>query len=302
MAIIDDIRSQWRTGGATKRLLIINLAVFLAVQTTGLIGWLLGRPYLEEWLLLQLMATSDTAQLLRKPWTAITYMFTHQAVMHLVWNMIVLWFSGQLFRGLLGDKRLVGNYLLGGLVGLAVYLLSSLLPGHLGLGGHGAILGASAAVMAVFIGVATYQPEMRIGLMFIGPVALKWVALGFLVLDLIGIRSGSNTGGHLAHLGGALYGFVAAKQLRAGRDWSLGLVEGLERLGGLFRKRQRRGRMRVVDIPARKGRVVQDEDYNAMKNARQERVDAILDKISRSGYDSLSKDERDLLFRASKDQ
>lgn len=302
MGIRDDIQAQWRTGGAVKRLLFINIAVFLIVQVMALIGWASGRPEVESLVLQQLMATGNTGWLIRHPWTVITYMFTHQAVMHLVWNMIMFWFSGQLFQGLLGDKRLVGNYLLGGLSGLALYLISSLLPAHLGLGGEAPILGASAAVMAVFIGVATYQPEVRVGMLFIGPVALKWVAVAVLALDLIGIRSGSNTGGHLAHLGGALYGFIAAKQLMRGNDWSMAFITGLERIGDLFRRNKGKGRMRVVERPRRKARVMQDTDFNALKKAKQERVDAILDKISRSGYDSLSKDERDLLFRASNDQ
>ncbi|HEY0975939.1 MAG TPA: rhomboid family intramembrane serine protease [Flavobacteriales bacterium] len=302
MGIRDDIQAQWRMGGAVKRLLFVNIAVFLTILALSLVGLLTGHPQLEGRVLEQLMASSDGHWLIRHPWTVITYMFTHQGVMHLVWNMIMFWFSGQLFRNLLGDERLVGNYLLGGLSGLALYLISGILPVGSGLGAHNPILGASAAVMAVFIGIATYQPELRVGLLFIGPVALKWIALGVLVLDLIGIRDGSNTGGHLAHIGGALYGFIAAKQLMRGNDWSLAFVQGLQRIGGLFRRNGRKGRMRVVERPRRKARVMQDTDFNALKKAKQERVDAILDKISRSGYDSLSKDERDLLFRASNDQ
>ncbi|MFT3885318.1 MAG: rhomboid family intramembrane serine protease [Flavobacteriales bacterium] len=298
----DELRAQWRHGGAVKRLLLVNIGVFLLVTLVGLAGWLFGRNDLDDRLLPYLMASGDPIWLLHRPWTVVTYMFTHQAVMHLFWNMLMFWFSGQLFQGLLGDKRLVGNYLLGGLSGFAFYLLGGFLPAHLGLASAYPILGASAAVMAIFVGIATYQPNIEVNLFFLFTVRLKYVALVVVLLDLVGVRAGDNTGGHMAHLGGALYGFLAAKQLMQGRDWSGNFIEGLERIGDLIRGRKR-ARLKVAKGPARRTvRVVHDIDYNAAKRDKQERVDAILDKISRSGYDSLSKDERDFLFHASHEQ
>ncbi len=299
MTIRDEIRLQWRTGGAVKRLLFINLGVFLAVQIIGLIGRFTHRPWLEEQVLLQLMGSDIPAVLLRHPWTVITYMFTHQQVMHILWNMLMFWFSGQLFQGLLGERRLVGNYLLGGLAGFVVYFLGGLLSPDINPGAGMPILGASAAVMSVFIGIATYQPEMEVGLMFAGQVKLKWVALVILVLDLIAIKQGDNTGGHLAHLGGALYGFFAARALQSGSDLSLRFANGLAVIASWFTFKKR-SRLRVEKRPQRR-KVVVEEDYNAARNAKQQRVDAILDKISRSGYDSLSKEEREFLFKASKE-
>jgi membrane associated rhomboid family serine protease len=235
--------------------------------------------------------------LLRKPWSPVTYMFTHQAPMHLFWNMVMFWFSGQLFQGILGDKRLLGNYLLGGLTGYLFYALGGLLPAHLALGSQGPILGASAAVMGVFIGIASYRPDMEVNLFLIGPVRLKYLGIAVLVLDLIAIREGGNTGGHMAHLGGALYGFLAARQLSKGNDWSMDAVNRLERLLQFLRFR-RGPRMRVEKGPKRSQASRSDADYNAQKKQQQERIDAILDKISRSGYDSLTKEERDFLFRS----
>ncbi len=301
MSIQDEIKSQWRFGGAVKRLLFINIGVFLVVQIIGLVGKLSGHGDLWEGLLLdQLMGTDVPGKLIMRPWTVITYMFTHQAVMHIVWNMIMFWFSGQLFQGLLGERRLVGNYLLGGLAGFLLYFLGGFLPADVNPGAGSPILGASGAVMAVFIGIAAYQPDMEVGLMFAGQVKLKWVAIVMLVVDLIGIKQGGNTGGHLAHVGGALYGYLAAIELKRGNDWSMGFVNMLSRIGSLFSK-NKGPRMRVAKRPERR-RVTVDADYNAAKKEKQARVDAILDKISRSGYDSLSKDERDLLFQASKDR
>lgn len=297
MTITDDIKHQWRTGGMLKRLLMVNIGVFLAVWAVELAGWLFNAKGLGYLLLDQLMGTSDPAKLLRRPWSPVTYMFTHQAPMHLFWNMVMFWFSGQLFQDLLGGKRLLGFYLLGGLSGFVFYALGAVMPAHLALASNGPILGASAAVMSVLIGIATYRPDMLVNLFLIGPVRLKYVGIAILVLDLIAIRGGSNTGGHLAHLGGALYGFLAARQLAQGVDWSGRLVERLEGLGALFTRRKG-PRMRVEKAPAGRRASRSDADYNLAKKQKQERIDAILDKISRSGYDSLTKDERDFLFKS----
>ena len=228
-------------------------------------------------------------------------MFTHQAPMHLFWNMVMLWFSGQIFEGILGGERMLGNYLLGGLCGFAFYALGSFMPAHLSLASHGPILGASAAVMGIFIGVAAYRPDMQVSLMFIGSVRLKYIALAVLVLDLIAIREGGNTGGHLAHLGGALYGFVAARQLAQGKDWSKDLVAWLTRIGNRV-KGKSGPRMRVAKKPTKGTPPRNDAEFNAVKKQHQERIDAILDKISRSGYGSLTKEERDYLFKAGNDR
>ncbi|MCI1754036.1 MAG: rhomboid family intramembrane serine protease [Flavobacteriales bacterium] len=299
MSLTTDIKNQWATGGMTKKLLIVNIGVFLVVWAVELFGWLVGTSGIGALFLNNLMGSNNWAWLAWHPWTPITYMFTHQAPMHLFWNMVMLWFSGQLFESLLGGQRMLGNYLLGGLCGFAFYALGSFMPAHLSLASNGPILGASAAVMGVFIGIAAYRPDMLVNLMLLGAVRLKYIALAVLVLDLIAIRQGGNTGGHLAHLGGALYGFVAARQLAQGKDWSLGFVTWLENLGQKL-KPKKKSRMRVEKRPTGNSVPRNDVEYNAAKKQQQERIDAILDKISKSGYGSLSKDERDYLFKAGK--
>jgi hypothetical protein len=175
------------------------------------------------------------------------------------------------------------------------------IPGIRGQGDGSDILGASASVMAVFIGIAAYRPDMVVSLLIFGEVRLKWIALIYLVLDLVSIRQGNNSGGHLAHVGGALYGYLAATQLKKGSDWSGAFMDQLQRIGSLFTRRKG-PRLRLEKMDHRKVRVLQDSDFNATKRAKEERVNAILDKISRSGYDSLSKEEKDFLFRASHEQ
>ncbi len=301
MSIADDIKYQWSTGGMLKQLLILNLGVFLALWVVELAGWLLGIRGASSYLLDQLMGTNIPAKLITRPWTPVTYMFTHQAPMHLFWNMVIFWFSGQLFQSILGGKRLLGNYLLGGLAGYVFYALGSLMPAHLALGSNGPILGASAAVMGVFIGIAAYRPDMLVNLFLIGPVRLKYLGIAVLVLDLIAIQEGGNTGGHLAHLGGALYGYLSARQLAKGTDWSGNFVTWLEGLLRVF-KRRNKPKMRVEKRPHTAHGGVSDADFNASRKQHQERIDAILDKISRSGYDSLSKAERDFLFKNGNDR
>lgn len=308
MGLQDDLRMQWRTGGMVVRLIIINLAVFLAL----LLAYLVLLPvagngegakglrdvYIVQWL----RSTSDLSTLVTRPWTVFTYMFTHVGLGHIFWNMLLLWFGGRLFQDLLGGKRLLGHYILGGLFGLALFVLvQNLLPGmHGGLTPPG-ILGASAGVLSVFIGIAAYRPDMVVHLLLIGPVKLMYVAGVFLLLDLVGIGSGDGVA-HEAHIGGALYGFLAAQQLKRGNDWSLRFVTFLERLWAPL-SRKKGPRMRVEKTRSNKdfarSTVASDTAFNRSKRENQARVDMILDKISRSGYDSLSKAEKDFLFKAS---
>lgn len=300
MGIQDDLRMQWRTGGMVVRLLLLNVAVFVALIAFQLVlsiamgDRMTGMAALDRYVVQWLRSTSDLGALLLKPWTVFTYMFVHTGLGHIFWNMMLLWFGGRLFRDLLGDKRLLGNYLLGGLSGFALFALSqNLLPGFHG-GLHAGIQGASAAVLSVFVGIAAYRPDMVVHLILIGPVKLMYVAAVFVLLDLVGIGSGDGVA-HEAHIGGALYGLLSSLQLKQGRDWSLGFVELLERLWPF---RARKARMRVEKSFTR-STPQSDARYNADKREKQARVDNILDKISRSGYDSLSKEEKDYLFKAS---
>jgi len=308
MGLMDELRQQWRTGGALIRLVLVNALVFVALLLMHLVlipiagDRMIADVWSEVYVMHWLQSTYVWGDLLFRPWTVITYMFVHLDFFHVFFNMLMLWFSGRLFMDLLGGKRLVGNYLLGGLAGWLFYALAyTYIPGIRGQGDGSDILGASASVMAVFIGIAAYRPDMVVNLLIFGAVRLKWIALIYLVLDLVSIRQGNNSGGHLAHVGGALYGYLAATQLKKGSDWSGAFMDQLQRIGSLFTRRKG-PRLRVEKMDRRKVRVLQDSDFNATKRAKEERVNAILDKISRSGYDSLSKEEKDFLFRASHEQ
>lgn len=296
MGFQDDLQRQWRSGGMVVRLILVNAAVFLLLRVIDLPFWMMRSqgPEILPWL----WSTSNMHALLYRPWTVVTYMFTHWDLMHVFFNMLMLWFLGRIFEDLLGGKRLLGNYILGGLSGFLLYLLGyNFLPVFQDYADASTILGASAAVMGVLIGIAAYRPDLEVHLLLFGAVKLKWIALALLVIDLVSVRSGSNSGGHLAHLGGALYGYLASMQLKRGSDWSLAFVNGLSAIGNVF-KRNKGPRLRVEKRPA-PGATRTDASFNAAKRDKQERIDAILDKISRSGYDSLSKEEKDLLFKES---
>lgn len=278
------------------RLILINAGVFVALHLINLPFWAMRQqgPDILGWL----WSTSNLSELLFRPWTVITYMFTHWGFGHIFFNLLMLWFMGRLFEDLLGGKRVLGNYLLGGFSGFLFYLVSyNLLPVFDGHAATSTILGASASVMAVLVGIAAYRPDYEVRLLLFGTVRLKWIAVVLVVIDLVSVQEGQNSGGHLAHLGGALYGYLASMQLRKGNDWSLGFVNGLERVTGIFRS-TKGPRLRVEKAFA--GRKMSDAAFNQRKNDHQARIDSILDKISRSGYDSLSKDEKDFLFKAGK--
>ncbi|MEO8588710.1 MAG: rhomboid family intramembrane serine protease [Flavobacteriales bacterium] len=292
---------QWRSGGMVVRLILINVAVFVGMVVAYLLflpsgGSGAGAEILRDMYIVQwLRSSADLQVLLYRPWTVVTYMFTHTGLGHIFWNMLLLWFGGRMFEDLLGGKRLLGHYLLGGLSGLALFVIMGNVMPALHGGPAGGIMGASAGVLSVFIGIAAYRPDMVVNLILIGPVKLMYVAAVFLLLDMVGIGSGDGVA-HEAHIGGALYGYFASRQLTHGRDWSMAFVNFLEKLISPFKRRNPKLR---VEKSFSKAAMRNDEAYNLAKRSKQAKVDSILDKISRSGYDSLSKDEKDILFKAS---
>lgn len=295
MNIIDDLKQQYKTGSALIKLLFINVSVFVFVHLIGLIIFFFtgssGASLVVSWLALP----SEISELLFKPWTFVSYMFLHEGMWHLLINMLILYFGGQIFMQFLDEKKLVATYLLGGFTGGLIYILTfNLLPIFSPLAPISILLGASASVMAVLIAAATYVPNFTVRLIFLGNVRLKYIAIFYLVLDIISIPQ-SNAGGHLSHLGGALFGFIFIYQLKKGKDITLGFNKWLNYLKHLFSSQKN---MRVVY--KKPGKTKTDEAYNTQKILHQKKIDAILDKISKSGYDSLSKAEKAILFDASK--
>ena len=287
---IENLRSLIRTSDMLKKLLILNIALFLFIRIVNAISGLFLIPVFDFHGVSQTLAIpADLPSFLTKPWTLITYMFFHWDISHILFNMLWLYWMGKIFQEYLGAKKLLNTYLLGGIAGAVFFVLAfnvfpkfnAVLPGSFALG-------ASASVLAITVAAATLVPEYRISLLFFGPVALKWIALVTILLDVISI-SGSNAGGHIAHLGGALYGFIYIRQLQKGRDLTGWLTRFFDRFS-------RSGKMHLAHSKRKK-----DEDYNLDRKSQQERMDGILDKISKSGYGSLTKEEKEFLFKVSKE-
>jgi membrane associated rhomboid family serine protease len=294
MGVIEDIKRIYRESNIVGRFIFVNVGVFLFINLIGLIEMLTQTPIFSgvKWL----AAPSDLVDLAMKPWTIITYMFLHERFWHLFWNMIMLFFAGRIFHDLLGTRRFINTYFVGGLAGLILFVLFyNIFPAFEAQRGA-PILGASASVMAIFVGIATYTPNYTVFLPIIGGVRLKWIALFYVVIDFISIRSGVNSGGHIAHLGGALWGFLWARQILSGRDISSWFDNVVAVVLAFI---PRRG-MRVVHQKSAAEKRTSAATHKNRDKAEEELIDEILDKISKSGYDSLSAKEKEILFRASK--
>lgn len=294
MALLDDIRFQFRTGNILMQLIYINGGIFLLLMIVRVVLFLTGNEPMYGTVVRQLSIPASIPAILSRPWSIITHMFIHDGFLHILVNMMWLHFGGSIFLRYLDSKRLLSTFLLGGLSGALVFVLTmNVIPiFQVQLEGSTA-LGASAAVLAIMVAAATTAPNHVVHLVLIGPVKLKYIALLSVVLDVLLIPQG-NAGGHFGHLGGAAFGFLFATQLKLGRDLSIDFMRPFAWMKNGFPKRNRK--IKVVHSRAKN-----DEQFNEDKKSRQEQMDAILDKIKRSGYDSLSKTEKEVLFRASKE-
>ncbi len=278
-------------GDSLQRLLLVNVAVFLIVRITFAISSLFNYPIFSFLEVSSLLAIpSNTTLLLKHPWTIFSYMFYHWDFMHILFNMLWLYWMGAIIMEYLGSKKMIGIYIMGGFFGAFAYVLAfNIFPIFAQSVNASFALGASASVLAITVAAATLLPDYQISLMFLGNVALKWIAAVSVLLDLISI-SGENAGGHIAHLGGALFGFIYIKSLQSGTN----LTAWMEILSDTFSGKK--GKMKVAY-----NRKKSDEEFSVQKKITQEQMDEILDKISKSGYGSLSQNEKDFLFKFSKD-
>lgn len=292
MDILSDIKRTFKEGSSLTRLIYINLGVFLLVQIIGVVFYLSGQiNVIPDWL----SVPSNISDILKKPWTPITYMFLHTGFIHLLFNILGLYWFGKLFLYRLDGSQLLSVYLLGGLLGAIFYVISyNIFPVFESV--NGLLLGASASVFAILVAIAFYDPNNEIHLSFIGTFQLKYVALFYVLLSVIGI-SASNPGGNIAHLGGAAWGWLYIFQLRKGKDIGAGLVRFLDKISisiqNLFKPKNNL-KVTFKQTPR------DDHEYNRLKKMEQEEVNRILEKIAKSGYDSLSKGEKEILFRQGK--
>ncbi len=274
---------KYRYGNYLTKLLYINIAIYVIISFFRVFLFLfnVGNQALY-YPLNYLMLPADTSTLLKMPWTIFTYMFTHEQILHIAFNMLWFYWFGKIFIDYLGSRKLLNTYLMGGLFGALFYISAfNLFPVFSDVLTSSRALGASAAVLAVVVTISFYIPNYTMNLLFIGPVKLKHIAIFSIVIDLLSIAS-ENSGGHIAHLGGAFYGVIYGMLLR---NNSIKLPKFK------FNRRTKK---------TRSARYMTDEEWNFQKAQTQKEIDRILDKIAQQGYNSLTDKEKEILFKAGK--
>lgn len=278
------------------KIVVINIAVFLVLNIISIVmifaGEESGRFIVEQWVAMP----GNFGRLARHAWTPLSYMFSQIEPLHLIFNMLWLYWFGIVFQLLSTPKRMIGLYLLGGLGGAALYLLAvNTIPYFAGHGGL--LIGSSASVIAIVTATAIMAPDYRMNLLFLGAVSLKWIAIVTIGIDLLSV-TGSNAGGHIAHLGGAAVGAIFALGLKRGHDITAPLNSLIDAIVNLFRRRPkvRPARFKASGAPS----APRPKAPSAASAADQAELDKILDKIKKSGYSSLTADERARLFDVSR--
>lgn len=295
MSILNEIKESFKSGSALIKLIYINVGVFLAVNILYAIFYLvMAMEPVQKFILTWFALPADPEQFIIHPWSLISYMFLHESFIHILFNMLWLYWFGAIFQRFLSQQQLVGVYIFGGIAGAAAYLLTfNIFPVFEEAYKISYALGASAAVLAVISAIAFFKPDYRLNLVFIGPVKIIYLALIMIVVTSF-VDFSINTGGKVAHLGGALYGWIYAVSLRRGKDFTAAANKFLY---GLFVWKRTTGRKSKMKVSYKKPK--NDMDYMAEKAVKQEEINRILDKIAKSGYDSLTKQEKETLFRES---
>ncbi len=294
-SIWNGIKNSFCHGSSLIRLIYINIGLFLSMKIINVIFILTGFGDANDIFLDNLGLPAYWHFVLYRPWTIITYMFTQFGFFHLLFNMLWLYWFGNIFLNHFSQKELTGVYLLGGFAGALLYLLSyNTLPFFERSLYYSVAIGASASVMAIVFAVCTYLPQYRIYIFLIGPVKLIHLAVFTAIIDILSIPS-SNAGGHIAHLGGALFGYLFVVSTRRQLHFTRFFVSQLQKIGYLWPGRKK---MRVKYKKSFSS--MNDREYNEYKKRREDMINNILDKISRSGYESLSREEKEILFKSDK--
>lgn len=281
------LRYQFARLSIAEKLIAANVFIFIL---NGLLAALMGYS-VSHWFHLP----KDFLEFVGQPWSLVTYSFFHAGLGHIFWNMLMLYFASRIFLNLFDAQRFINVYFLGVIVGGVVFLLSyNVFPTLLNT--NTALIGASAGVTAVLIFVCAYIPNQEVRILFFN-VKLWHVGAFFVLVDLIQIPYGGNIGGRLAHLGGAFLGYIYARQLFRGNDIGSGFTKLRNSIADLFKPREKKAPLKTVYKKDKAPGSAADYD----KQVRQRKIDTILDKISKSGYESLSKEEKDFLFKAGKE-
>ena len=301
--VLDEFKHAFnRPDNGLVQIILLNLVVYVGLIFLRVILTLTGGAGVYDQIMQWLMLPAAIPEFLTRPWTLITYFFVHERFFHILFNMLFLYWFGKIIKEFLGGSKVVNLYVLGGLAGGIFYILIyNTIPFFAERIDSSMMLGASAGVFAVVVGAATFMPNYTILLMFIGPVRIKYIAIFYVILAFAQ-TTGANAGGELAHLGGAALGFFYIKQLQKGTDWGKWIHSFFGFIKSFFVRQPK------VKVTYRKTSKSKTKSKSQSKTATskpidstsQEEIDDILDKISHSGYESLSKEEKQKLFNASK--
>lgn len=295
----EDLGRFFRSNAVLPRLIVINALIWLGIGIMRVFAFLLDVPdaSLTNTVVDYLALPANLDNLIARPWTMVTYMFLHLDFFHILFNMLWLFWFGKIFLEFLKARQLMWIYLLGGLSGGILYVVFyNVFPVFEKSLDLSVALGASASVMAIVTAISVYVPGYTINMLFIGRVKIFYIALFLFVLDFFMIR-GDNAGGHIAHIGGAIFGFSYILISRKGMNFKY--VLNLKFIKNIFRGKNSRMRVEYKSGEPFNGRPLSDEEYNLIKAEHQRKIDIILDKISKSGYESLTSAEKDLLFKSS---
>jgi membrane associated rhomboid family serine protease len=294
MNVVNDLKLQYRMGGLAQKLIFWNVGLFAIPFLVNMIcNYVFKIDFNLFW---WISVSSSPMDLLYKPWSLITYAFFHAGFFHIFFNMLVFNFASGLFLTYFSQRQLFSLYLLAAIFAAIVYIICYFVCPSLRQF-QTTMVGASAAVMAIFIAIATYAPLMQVRLMFIGNVKLWHIAFVYIIIDLIQLPL-ENTGGHIAHLAGAFFGFVYIKQMAAGRNIGEWFSKFLDAIGNLSFAKSKTPFKKVYKNNTEDLR--KDHSKSTSKNITQQQIDDILDKIGKSGYDSLSNEEKQFLFNSAK--
>ncbi len=288
----NNLTYQFKTSSILVKLIVINAIIFLVFSIVPFLMGMQSDYLLKKWFVLP----ETIGEFILQPWSIITYAFLHSGFWHIFWNMLLLYMLGNFVLNLFNARRFLTIYLLGAIAGGLLYMLAyNIFPAFAQSRGY--LQGASAAVTAIVVFIGTYTPNAIIRI-FIFNVKLWHVAAFFVIADLIRLPASDNAGGLIAHLGGALLGYVYARQLTKGNDIGRGFERAMDGVANMFKPRKKKPFKKVHRTTQPSGG---RSNQTNSKSDHQKKVDAILDKIGKSGYDSLTKAEKDFLFKAGKD-
>tara|TARA_B100000945_G_C20407587_1_gene610849 strand:+ start:1311 stop:2180 length:870 start_codon:yes stop_codon:yes gene_type:complete len=284
--IIEDFKKAWsKEDNGLIKIILINIIIFVSISVLEVFITLSGGGSLIRVVINKLMLPASFTTFILQPWSLISYFFLHLSFGHILWNMLFLYWFGKIIHDNIGNNAVISLYILGGIIGGLSYMaLFNIIPFYEDRVSESLMLGASAGVFSVVAGSATLLPNYTFYLLFLGPIRIKYIALFYILLSFFDI-TGSNAGGEIAHIGGALIGYLFIKQLQNGINMGDGVIK-------------------IINLFNRKNSSKKEKEFTINKETSfdisQDEIDKILDKISESGYSSLSKKEKEKLFNASK--